>query len=266
MEPRPSPVKQKALEHGVEILQPERARDPELHQRLRDLAPDVATVVAYGSILPVSLLEIPPKGFVNVHFSLLPLYRGAAPVQRAVMEGRAETGVSMMVLTQGMDEGPVLATRATRIGRTDTAGSIGDRLALEGAGLLVQTLPPYVSGELEPVPQSSVDATYAPKITSEEARVDWSAPAEAIDAHVRGLNPVPGAWTRLDDVRLKIWEVRAAPERTLSPGEAEAREGLWVGTGTFPLEVVEAQLQGKQRMGGAELSRGLRLPPGARLG
>jgi methionyl-tRNA formyltransferase len=263
---RASPVKQRALEHGLELLQPEKARSPELHDRLLALGPDVATVVAYGSILPTSLLEIPPKGFVNVHFSLLPLYRGAAPVQRAVMEGRDRTGVAIMVLTAGMDEGPVLATTETEIGPHDTAGSVGDRLSVIGAELLVDALPAYVEGELEPVAQSADEATYAPKVTAEEAHIDWSAPADAVDAHVRGLNPIPGAWSLLGDLRLKIWQTKPAPARTLAPGEVEAGSGLWVGTGSDALELVDAQLQGKQRMSGPELARGLRLEPGTRLG
>lgn len=266
MELRPSPVKERALEHGLEILQPERARDPELHDRLRAVAPEVATVVAYGSILPMSLLEIPPHGFVNVHFSLLPLYRGAAPVQRALMEGRDETGVSIMVLTQGMDEGPVLARRATAVGDDDTAGTVGDRLADIGSRLLVETLPRYVAGDLEAEPQSDAEATYAPKVTSDEARIDWNQPAQVIRAQVRGLNPVPGAWSMLDDVRLKLWRVAPATASPLAAGEIEGGDRLLVGTATSPLEIVEAQLQGKKRMSGSELARGLRLPPDARLG
>lgn len=266
MKLRPSPVKERALEHGLEILQPERARDPQLHARLRALGPDVATVVAYGSILPTSLLEIPPQGFVNLHFSLLPLYRGAAPVQRALLEGRDETGVSIMVLTQGMDEGPVLARRATAVGEDETAGTLGDRLADIGARLLAETLPRYVAGELDPEPQSDAEATYAPKVTSDEARIDWNQPAQAIRAHVRGLNPAPGAWSILDDARLKLWTVVPATASLLSPGEIEGGERLLVGTATSSLEIIEAQLQGKKRMSGTELARGLRLPPGARLG
>lgn len=265
MQLRPSPIKQRALEHDLEILQPERARDPELEQHLRAFDPDVATVVAYGSILPSSLLEIPAKGFVNVHFSLLPLYRGAAPVQRAVMDGRSRTGVSIMVLTEGMDEGPVLAHRATEVSDCDTAGTVGDRLAIEGARLLIETLPGYVAGELEPVPQADGEATYAPKVTSTEAHIDWNEPAHVIRARVRGLNPAPGAWSMLGETRLKLWSVAHAPDVTLSPGQIESGDGLWVGTGTSGLEITEAQLQGKQRMSGIELARGLRFTADTRL-
>ena len=261
MQLRPSPVKQRALERDLPVLQPERARDPELHDRLKSLAPDVATVVAYGSILPVPLLEIPPKGFVNVHFSLLPLYRGAAPVQRALMDGRDETGVSIMVLTQGMDEGPVLAQRSTQVVDDDTAGSIGTRLATEGADLLVETLPPYLSGELQPVPQVDQEATYAPKVTTEEARIDWSRAATELRNHVRGLNPLPGAWTTLDGERLKVWSAAASDRSDLAPGQLVVEGGLTVGTGDGALELTEVQMRGRRRMDGAELARGLRLGP-----
>lgn len=263
MELRPSPVKVRALEAALRVLQPEKVRDPAFHDQLRELAPDVAVVVAYGKILPLSLLEIPPLGFVNVHFSLLPLYRGAAPVQRAVMEGRSETGVSLMVLTEGMDEGPVLSRVSTEIGGDDTAGSVGERLAFEGALLLVETLPPYASGDLAPEPQDEASATYASKITTEEARIDWTRSCQAVSDHVRGLNPVPGAWTELDGKRLKVWRVDPAPDVDLPPGRLSA--DLVVGVGDGALRLSDVQLQGKKRMSGSELARGLRLSSEARL-
>ena len=266
MKLRPSPVKQRAAELGLELLQPEKARDPELARRLSELAADVAVVVAYGKILPETLLEIPPKGFVNVHFSLLPEYRGAAPVQRAVMDGRDETGVSIMVLTAGMDEGPVLATLSTPIGESETAGSVGDRLAVEGARLLVETLPAYVEGRIEPREQDHSRATNAAKITTEEAAIDWTRPAAEILNHVRGLNPVPGAWTTLAGERLKVWGARASDRGGLDAGEVDAREVLAVGTGAGTLELTDVQMRGKTRMSGAELARGLRLAPGTRIG
>lgn len=266
MELRPSPIKQHALDAGLDVLQPPKARDPELHDRLQALAPDVAVVVAYGSILPKTLLDIPPKGFVNVHFSLLPLYRGAAPVQRAVMEGRAETGVSIMVLTEGMDEGPVLARATTPIEAHDTAGSIGERLAGIGADLLLATLPDYVSGGLVPEPQDDAAATYAPKIGTEEAQIEWTRPVKEIRDHVRGMNPVPGAWTTLDGERLKVWAVEIGDRSDLSAGRLDAERGLVVGAADGALELTDVQLRGKRRMSGAELARGLRLGPDATLG
>lgn len=265
MELRPSPVKEEALRAGLEVLQPRRAREPELEERLRELAPDVGVVVAYGSILPGSLLEVPRLGFVNLHFSLLPLYRGAAPVQRAVMDGVVTSGVSIMVLTEGMDEGPVLATEEVAVDPSDTAGTLGERMATLGAPLLVETVRGYAAGEIEPREQDHDAATYAPKISTEEARIDWTEPADAVANLVRGLNPAPGAWTEWDGKRMKVWSVAPAPER-LEPGRLKATgDGLFAGTGTGAVELADVQLAGKRRMGGGELARGLRLDDQARL-
>lgn len=249
---------------GLDVLQPAKASDPALLERMQDLAPDVATVVAYGKILPAQLLAVPRLGFVNVHFSILPEYRGAAPVQRAVMDGRNETGVSMMVLTEGMDEGPVLGVKKTVIAGDDTAGTVGDRLAELGASLLVETLHGYAAGELTPREQDHARATYAPKITNEETRIDWARPAEEIDAFVRGLHPVPGAWALLKDKRLKVHRVQDA-QMSLGPGEMAEGRALIVGTGTHAVALTDVQLEGKKRMSGEELRRGLRTEPGDRL-
>ena len=266
MQLRPSPVKQAALAAGLDVLQPERARSPELHERVLGLAPDVAVVVAYGSILPGSLLAIPDRGFVNLHFSLLPAYRGAAPVQRAVMDGHVETGVSVMVLTEGMDEGPVLATERVPIGQRESAGELGDRLARVGAELLPSTLRGFLEGHLIPRPQDDARATYAPKIDADGARVEWGWDAERIDRHTRGLDPVPGAWTTFDDKRLKIFGVEAAPlEEGLAPGAIRVEDELLIGTGTSPVRLLEGQLAGKRRMTGIDLARGLRPASDARF-
>ncbi len=264
MELRTSPVKEVGVSAGLEVLQPARAREPELEERLRDLAPDVAVVVAYGSILPGRLLEVPRLGFVNLHFSLLPLYRGAAPVQRALMDGAEVTGVSVMVLTEGMDEGPVLATQEVEVAPDDTAGTLGERMAELGGPLLVETIERYAAGELEPREQHHDRATYAPKITPEEARIDWSRPAREIVDRVRGLNPAPGAWTEWSGRRLKVWAARPAGE-TLPPGRLAAAGTLLAGTGTEALELTDVQLAGKRRMSGAELARGLRPEEGEAL-
>lgn len=266
MQLRASPVKESALERGLEVLQPAKARDPELLERLEQMAPDVAVVVAYGSILPKTLLDVPPKGFVNVHFSLLPLYRGAAPVQRAVIEGRSETGVSIMVLTEGMDEGPVLARTATPIGDDDTAGSVGERLSAIGADLLVRTLSDYVDGDVAPEEQDHDLATYAPKITSEEAEIDWTRAVLQIRDHVRGMNPLPGAWTTLRGERLKVWAARVLPRTDLEPGELDAERHLVVGGADGALELTDVQLRGKRQMSGPDLANGLRLGSGERVG
>ena len=263
MELRPSPVKEAAVAAGLEVRQPEKVRDPELHDWLRSVAVDVATVVAYGKILPASLLEIPPLGFVNVHFSILPEYRGAAPVQRAVMEGVDETGVSIMVLTEGMDEGPILGVETTPVGPEETAGDVGERLASVGGPLLARTLIDYGSGASAPVEQDHSRATYASKITTDEARIDWSRPTSRVVDHVRGLNPVPGAWTELDGARLKVHRVASVGGSELAPGAIATDDGIVVGTGDGAVGLVDVQLAGRKRMSGDELARGLRLPPGA---
>ena len=266
MELRPSPVKQVALEAGLDIRQPEKARDPELADWLRTKEVDAATVVAYGKILPADLLAIPDKGFVNVHFSLLPAYRGAAPVQRAVMDGAEETGVAIMVLTEGMDEGPVLASEPIAIAG-ETSGEVGARLASIGAPLLVDSLRGYLQGTIEPVEQDHSRATYASKITTEEARIDWSRPAPDIDNLVRGLNPVPGAWTLLRDERVKVHAVGVRPEpEPLEPGVISVSDdAVIVGTGRGTVELLDVQVAGRKRMSGIEAARGLRLSPGEAL-
>lgn len=267
MELKPSPVKEAALEAGLDVMQPEKARDPSLAEWLRASGADVATVVAYGKILPESLLEIPSLGFVNVHFSLLPAYRGAAPVQRALIDGVAETGVSIMVLTAGMDEGPVIATETLAVGEDDSAGEVGEALSTLGAGLLVRALRGYADGSMRPVEQDHASATYAGKITPEDARIDWSLPSTRIRDLVRGCNPIPGAWTVLDGRRLKVHRVRPVPEMdTLAPGAPLVTDSLFAGTADVPVELVEVQMEGRKRMTGTELARGLRLDPDARLG
>lgn len=260
-----SPVKQAAIAHGLDVIQ-ERARDPLMIQRLEELEPDVAVVVAYGSILPGALLEVPRKGFVNLHFSLLPLYRGAAPVQHAILNGDEVTGISVMVLTEGMDEGPVLATHEAEIHDDDTSRTLGERLAIEGAPVLVETLTSYVAGRLEPVPQDDSRATYAPKLTTEDARIDWTWPATRIRDLTRALDPQPGAWTTLRDVRLKVWKVTIVPGRRLEPGAISVDDGLVVGTGDDPLRLDEVQPATKKRMTGDDLARGMRLAESDRAG
>lgn len=262
-----SPVKAAAEKEGLPVWQPEKARDPELMERLQELQPDVCVVVAYGKILPAALLEVPRRGFVNVHFSLLPAYRGAAPVQRAVMDGLSETGVSIMVLTEGMDEGPVLAGRPEPIGPEDTAGTVGERLAVVGADLLVPTLDAYLSGELEPVAQEHEAATYAPKLSTDEARIEWTEPAVTIASKIRGLQPAPGAWTMLGDARLKIHKAVPVEGEHLAAGSLRTDpEALVAGTGDGNLAILEAQLAGKKKMSGLEIARGLRPTSDLRLG
>jgi methionyl-tRNA formyltransferase len=264
-----SPVKTAALGAGLQVVQPASARDPGFADWLREAAPDVCAVVAYGKILPAELLSIPSKGFVNLHFSLLPAYRGAAPVQRAVMDGLDATGLSIMVLTEGMDEGPVLASLEVEIGSQETAGELGERLADAGAPLLTQTLRDYVAGDLVPVEQDHTAATYAPKITSEEARIDWNRPGTEIANLVRGLNPAPGAWTTFGDLRLKIHRatpMAASMGESAGPGSVIDPATLVVGAGQGCVRLDIVQPAGKKPMPGEVFARGARIPNGALLG
>lgn len=265
MELRPSPVKEAAVAAGLEVMQPEKARDPALAEWLLATGADVATVVAYGKILQASLLEIPRLGFVNVHFSLLPLYRGAAPVQQALIDGRAETGVSIMVLTEGMDEGPVIAAESLSVNEDETAGEVGEKLSEIGAELLVRALIGYDDGSLQPIEQDHSRATYAGKISPDDARISWAKPTKQIRDLVRGCNPVPGAWTTLGGRRVKVHRVRPTAARDLAPGAALADDSIYAGTGDGALELAEVQMEGRRRMDGTELARGLRLDPDARF-
>ncbi|MGH2757092.1 MAG: methionyl-tRNA formyltransferase [Actinomycetota bacterium] len=263
-----TPVKEAAERHGLEVLQPQKARDEGFVEWLAARAPDVAVVVAYGKILPKNLLDVPPLGFVNVHFSLLPAYRGAAPVQRAIMNGDDKTGISIMVLTEGMDEGPVLARAEVPIEASDTSGSLGAKLATVGAPLLVDSLQRFGRSELVPQPQDDSVATYAAKITNEEAFIDWSWGARRIHDHVRALDPSPGAATMLGDKLLKIWAVEPDPSAdSLEPGRVAVVSGdIVAGTGDDAVIVGELQPAGKRRMSGAEFARGLRLTGAELLG
>ncbi len=267
----PRPTADRARELGLPLYQPERPRGVETRTWFRSQRADAAVVVGYGSILPKQLIEIPPLGFVNLHFSLLPRYRGAAPVARAIMDGVTETGVTTMVLTEGMDEGPLLVQRSLPVGPDETMGSVGKRLAELGSGLLVESLRAYSDGELKPEPQNHSAATYAPKITDQEARIIWGSQRRLIRDLARALNPAPGAWTTLRATRLKVHGAQLPgpqfplePGR-LSPGELLAGAELWVGTGDGPLALTEVQLAGRRRMSGPELARGLRLEPGEML-
>ena len=263
---RPPPVKEAALERGLEVLQPASARTEGFHDQIAKLEPDVAVVVAYGKLLPAPLLEVPVHGFVNVHFSLLPAYRGAAPVQRALLDGETETGVTIMVLTEGMDEGPIVAAEPTSIDPHETAADLGGRMAHSGAELLVRSLPAYVRGELTPEPQDHSRATYAPKLTSEDARIDWTSPAVKIKDQVRALNPDPVAWTTFRGGRVRILRGEELPEHQgLAPGELTTGKDLMVGAGAGALRLLELQMPGKRPMEGTQVARGLRLAEGERF-
>jgi methionyl-tRNA formyltransferase len=262
----PPPVKEAALRAGVEVAQPVKAGD--VTERLAELRLDACAVVAYGQILRKGLLAVSRHGFVNLHFSLLPAWRGAAPVPATILHGDRETGVTCFVLDEGMDTGPVLLTRRTKVGPTETAGELVARLAVLGTPALVEAVTGLVDGTLEPVPQDDAAATYASKISPEDAALDWSLPAEQVDRRVRAFQPVPGAHTTFAGSRLKVHAVRIVPGSG-EPGAvvaADDRTGApIVACGREALRLDEVQPAGKRRMSGAAFVNGYQ-PLGGRLG
>lgn len=249
---QPSAVKAAALELKLLVIQPRRARDPEFVEQIRTLAPDVGVVVAYGQILPQTLLDVPRHGFVNVHTSLLPRHRGAAPIQAALLAGDAETGVTIMQMDAGLDTGPILTKRTTAIEVEDTSQTLHDRLAKMGAELLVETLPGYVAGEIKPETQPA-GASYAAKIEKAHGRINWEEPAAMIERKIRAYTPWPGAYTAFEvggKPRLvKIWKARiegisGTPAKIL----AQDRERLVIACGQDALALLEVQMEGRKRM------------------
>jgi len=254
-----SPVAELAAEHGIEVLKPAKPSDPDFVTRLTDLAPDCCPVVAYGALIPKPLLDLPAQGWVNLHFSVLPAWRGAAPVQRSLMAGDEVTGATTFRLVEELDAGPTYGLYTETIRPDDTTGTLLERLAQYGAGLLVATLDGIESGELEARPQPPEGLSMAPKLTVAEAEVDWSRPAFAIDRQIRGCTPNPGAWTTFGDARIKLGPVASRQELSLDPGVAEiSKRTVVVGTGTHAVELVEVQPPGKPRMAAADWARGLR--------
>jgi len=262
--PRSSPVKVAAVERGLDVLTPERLKD--VRPLLEELAPDVIAVVAYGQIFRRWLLELPPLGCVNVHFSLLPRHRGVAPVQWAVLEGDRETGVTTMRMDRGVDTGPVLLTEPLQIAEDDTAGSLLAKLAEVGGPLLLRSIEDLSAGRLSPSPQHEEGATYARRLEKEDGRIDWTRPAVEIGRRVRGLSPWPGAYTTWKGGVLKVHEARPVGG-SLAPGEL-AREGgrTVVGTGDGNLELITVQAEGKARMEVEAWWRGARPGRADRLG
>lgn len=255
----PPPVKVVAQSEGIPILQPESPNTPEFLDRLRELAPDLGIVVAYGHILKAALLAVPSRGLVNVHASLLPALRGAAPIQHAVIEGLEETGVTIMRLDEGMDTGPVLLEVPTPIATDETAGELEVRLAELGALALMEALLLMAADALTEETQNSALATYAPKLTQEMARIRWEEPAVRIARLIRGLDPKPGAWTTLDGQRVKVFGPRPAgfPSPAPPPGEVvETDPAFVVATGDGALQLLDVQPEGKPRMAAAEWLRG----------
>jgi methionyl-tRNA formyltransferase len=260
----PSPVAEVALAEGIEVLRPSRPRDPDFLTRLAELAPDAAPIVAYGGLIPPAALAVPPHGWVNLHFSLLPAWRGAAPVQHAIMAGDAVTGASTFRLEEGLDTGPVFGVVTEPIRPTDTAGDLLARLAESGAELLVRTLDGLAAGALAAVPQPGDGVSLAPKLTVEDARVVWGEPAMRVDRLVRGCTPAPGAWSTFRDERVKLGPVRPDPAvADLAPGELRAaKQDVWVGTATHAVRLGDVQAQGKRMMPAGDWARGLRVQAG----
>jgi methionyl-tRNA formyltransferase len=257
----PSPVSALAQDAGVPVLTPTHPRDEDFQAALRALEPDCCPVVAYGALIPRPVLDIPRLGWVNLHFSLLPAWRGAAPVQHALLAGDEVTGATTFLLEEGMDTGPVFGVLTESVRPTDTSGDLLERLAEAGAGLLVATLDALETGEVSAVPQPVDGVSLAPKITVDDARVDWSTPALRVDRVIRACTPAPGAWTTLRDKRVKLGPV-AHSDVTLEPGQLE--DGL-VGTGTTAVRLGWVRPEGKGEMAAVDWLRGLRLEPGERL-
>jgi methionyl-tRNA formyltransferase len=263
-----SPVAQRAAELGIEVLKPQRTRDEEFVTRLTELAPDCCPVVAYGALLPQRVLEIPRHGWVNLHFSLLPAWRGAAPVQRAILAGDQITGATTFRIVLELDAGPILATVSEPIRPDDTAGDLLHRLSLSGARLLVETLDGIEDGTLTATPQPETDAqvSYASKINVENARIDWTQSADVLDRLIRACAPAPGAWTTFRGERFKINSARIC-DAVLAPGVLQiSKRGVRVGTATQALELDEIQAQGKKPMPAADWARGITFGPEPRLG
>ena len=267
---QPSAVKELALRLGLPVLQPERAREAAFLEQLRALAPELIVVAAYGQILPKALLDLPRFGCLNVHTSLLPKYRGAAPIQWAILNDEPQSGVTIMQMDVGLDTGPILAQQPTPIEPQDNAQSLHDRLATLGAELLARTIPDYISGKLTPRPQPLEGASHAPKIKKEDGRLDWQQPARTLWNRVRGLVPWPGAFTFLpgpQPLLLKLWQTEVL-ERCGPPGEVLSADktGLVVGCGQGSLRIVLLQREGGRRLNVEQFLAGHPLRPGQRLG
>jgi methionyl-tRNA formyltransferase len=264
--PAESPVAVLAAEAGVPVLTPRRPSEPEFVERLTELAPDCCPVVAYGALIPPPVLAIPRHGWVNLHFSLLPAWRGAAPVQHALLHGDDVTGASTFRLEEGLDTGPVFGVVTETIRPDDTAGDLLDRLAVSGAGLLLATLDGIEDGSLIAAPQPSEGVSFAPKVTVEDARIDWASPGRHVERLIRSCTPQPGAWTTFRGERLKVRPVRLSGAHGLAPGEIRAdRSGVAVGTGSVDVDLGDVQPPGKRPMPAADWARGARIAGGERF-
>jgi methionyl-tRNA formyltransferase len=262
-----SPVAERAAELGVPVLKPEHPRDPEFQEALRDLEPACCPVVAYGALLPQSALDIPEHGWVNLHFSVLPAWRGAAPVQHALWAGDEVTGATTFRIVKELDAGPTFGLMTQTVRPEDTAGDLLERLAEGGAGLLVQTLDGIEDGTLEAREQPAEGVSFAPKITVEDARVDWTEPAIAVDRRIRACTPGPGAWSTWAGERIKLGPVRPVGRDRLAPGVLEVtKKDVFVGTATGPVRLGRVKAHGRKEMDAADWARGVQFPDGAMLG
>ena len=268
---QPSPVKELALQASLPVLQPERARDEAFLGALREFQPELIAVAAYGQILPQSILDLPRHGCLNVHTSLLPRYRGAAPIQWAILNGDAETGVTIMKMNAGLDTGEILTQATTPIQPEDNAETLHDRLARMGAELLMRTIPDYVAGKMSSRPQPAEGVSYAAKIKKQDGRLDWNQPASTLWNRVRGLMPWPGAFSYLPGQPqphlLKIWQAEVV-ERSGPPGEVlqADKAGIVVGCGSGSLRILILQREGGRRLKAQEFLAGHPMQPGQRLG
>jgi methionyl-tRNA formyltransferase len=264
---QPSPVKALALAAQLPVLQPERARDPAFLNDMKNLAPDLVVVAAYGQILPKTILEVPPHGCLNVHTSLLPRYRGAAPIQWAILKGESETGVTIMKMDVGMDTGDILIEEKTAIAPDDNSETLHLRLARMGAQLLVRTIPDYLAGKIQLHPQPAEGVSYAPKIKKEDGRIDWKQPATVVGNQVRALTPWPGAFTFLPDSPrphlIKIWKAEATSD-SAPPGQVlrADKTAIVVGCGSGALRILSLQREGGRRLTSQEFLTGHELKPG----
>ena len=260
---RPSPVAAFARDHGIDVLTPDKPSEPEFLDQLREIAPQCCPIVAYGALLRREALDIPEFGWINLHFSALPAWRGAAPVQRALMAGDEVTGATVFSLVEELDAGPVLGMITERIRDDDTAGTLLDRLAHAGAPLLVDVLDHIEEGDAGAIAQPADGVSYAHKISTADARVRWDAPAFAIDRLIRGCTPAPGAWTELDGLHLKLGPVTVTDFDDLPPGEiVVGKRAVLVGTATADVQLGEVQPPGKRPMAAADWGRGLRIERG----
>ncbi|HKL48143.1 MAG TPA: methionyl-tRNA formyltransferase, partial [Desulfuromonadales bacterium] len=262
----PPPVKVLAEEHEIPVFQPPKLRAPDAVEQLREIKPDLIVVVAFGQILPKSVLEIPEYGCINVHASLLPRYRGAAPIHRAIIDGEESTGITTMLMDEGLDTGDMLVKKSLAIGPEETAGELHYSLALLGHETMVETLARLCTGTLEPEPQDDEKSSYAPMLKKEDGRIDWNRSAEEIHNQVRGLDPWPGAYTRLDGKDIKLFGTSplkggGEPGTVLSADP----EGVRIACGEGVLLCRELQLPGKKRLPAADFVRGRTMVPGTRL-